>query len=59
MAFIDYEKAFDSVEIVAVLEAIRKHSVEEVYGRSLELVYRDGTATIKLHTEIHKIPVRK
>lgn len=55
MVFIDYEKAFYSVEIEGVLEAVRKQGVEEVYCRILEHIYRDGTATIKLHTETEKI----
>ena len=59
MAFIDYEKAFDSVEIAAVLEAIRNQGVSEVYCRVLEDIYREGTATIKIHTETGKIPFKK
>ena len=50
MAFIDYEKAFDSVQIPAVLGAIQQQGVEEVYCNILEDIYKDGTATIKLHT---------
>ena len=59
MAFIDYEKAFDSVQIPAVLGAIQQQGVEEVYCNILEDIYKDGTATIKLHTETDKIPIKK
>lgn len=45
MAFVDCEKAFDSVE------AIRKQEVEEVCCKILEDMYEDGTAAIKPHSE--------
>ncbi|XP_069979430.1 uncharacterized protein [Penaeus vannamei] len=57
--FIDYEKAFDSVQMPAVLEAIRIQGVEEVYCKILEDVSEDGTVTIKLYTETDKIPIKK
>lgn len=43
MAFIDYEKMFDSVEIAIVLEEIRKYIVGVVCFRILEHKCRDGT----------------
>ena len=59
MAFIDYEKAFDSVEISAVMRAIRKQGIDEAYVQTLEDIYNDGSATIKLHKESKKIPIKK
>lgn len=50
MVFINYKKAFDSVEIIYVLEANRKHGVEEIYCRIFEHKYRGGIRTIKQHT---------
>ena len=49
MAFIDYEKAFDSVEISAVIEALRNQGVEEAYVNILANIYKDSTATLVLH----------
>lgn len=43
MAFTDYEKALDSVQISAVLEAMRRQVVE-VYC-NIGYIYEDGTAT--------------
>lgn len=57
ITFIDYEKAFDSAQIPAVLEAIRRQGAKEVYCKILEDTYEDGTATIKFHTENGKIPI--
>ena len=59
MAFIDYEKAFDSVEIPAVMRALRKQGIEESYVQILEDIYKDGAITIRLHKDSVKIPVMK
>lgn len=49
LAFVDYEKAFNSVEIVAVLNAIRQQDVGDTYCRSLEDIYAEFTVVIKVH----------
>ena len=59
MAFIDYEKAFNSVEISVVMQAIRRQGVDEIYVRILQDIYQNGTATIKMHRESEKSPLRK
>ncbi len=59
MAFINYEKAFDSVKISAVMQAIRKQGVDKPYIKVLEDIYKGSTATIKLHQESKKIPITK
>ena len=59
MAFVDYEKAFDSVDIAAVLNAIRSQGVEEPYCALLDEIYRKGTAIIRLHADTSKIPIKK
>ena len=56
MAFIDHEKAFDSVDISAVLNAINKHGVDECYIRILEHIYKGGTTTFKANMISNKIP---
>ncbi len=59
MAFIDYEKAFDSVKTSAVMQVLRRQGVDELYIKVLEDIYRDSTATIQLHKKRWKIPIRK
>ena len=59
MAFIDYEKAFDSVKTPAVRQALRRQGIDEPYIRVLEDIYRDSTTTIKLHKKSEKIPIKK
>ncbi len=59
MAFIDYEKAFDSVKTSAVMQVLRQQGVDELYIKVLEYIHRDSTATILLHKKSRKIPIRK
>ncbi|MCJ3109057.1 reverse transcriptase family protein, partial [Klebsiella pneumoniae] len=59
MAFIDYEKAFDSVEIPAVLEALRRQGICDSYVNTIANIYKDSTATLLLHKKSRKIPIQK
>ena len=52
MAFIDYEKAFDSIQHRAVFEALRTHGVQEKYINIIKETYTEGTAQIKTEKEL-------
>ena len=41
MAFVDYEKAFDSIQHRAVFEALRKHGVQEKYINIIKETYTE------------------
>ena len=43
VGYIDYEKAFDSVEHFAIFEALRKINVKEDYVQILENIYFNAT----------------
>ena len=58
MAFIDYVKAFDSVKTSAVMKALRRQEIKEIYVKILEYIYKESTATIKLHEVSEKIPIQ-
>ena len=45
MAFVDYEKAFDSIQHRAVFEALRKHDVQEKYINTIKETYTVHTRT--------------
>ena len=57
--FIDYENAFGSVEIPAVIEALRNQGVQEAYVNILANIYKDSTATLVLHRKSRKLPMKK
>ena len=46
--FTDYEKAFDTVEHVAIFEALRKTHINETYVKVLQHIYSQTTARIHL-----------
>ncbi|KAH7707537.1 reverse transcriptase, partial [Aphelenchoides avenae] len=59
LIFIDYEKAFDSIEINAVLNALERQGVERCYIDMLEDVYDGCTTEIKLFDDGITIPVHR
>ncbi|GFS21014.1 endonuclease-reverse transcriptase [Elysia marginata] len=48
VGFIDYEKAFDSVEHFAIIETLRKINTIETYVQILENIYRHATARMHI-----------
>ena len=54
IAFVDYEKAFDSVEHEDILNALEKHQIPTVYIETLASMYRNGTAQVKVDNNMSK-----
>jgi RNA-binding protein YlmH len=50
VGYIDYEKAFDSVEHRDLFSALRKIGIKECYVQIMEDIYTDATATIQIDT---------
>jgi len=48
VGFIDYEKAFDSIEHFAIFEALRNMGISETYIKIIEDMYTDATAVINI-----------
>lgn len=59
MAFIDDEKAFDSVHTAVKLKALKEEAIEETYINLLDNIYKDCTGRITLHKQSNKFPIRK
>ena len=59
MAFVDYEKAFNSIQHEAVFRALQWHGVQEKYINILKETYRGGTAQIRTETLSRKINIMK
>jgi len=59
LAFIDYEKAFDSIEVPAVLQALIDQGIDDTYVNIIKDIYSKGTAIIQLHTESNKINIQR
>ena len=52
VCFIDYEKAFDSVEHFSVFNALRKMKINETYVNILENIYKEATARVHLDDHV-------
>ena len=59
MAFVDYEKAFDSFQHRAVFKAPRAHGVQEKYINIIKEMYAEGTAQIRTEKLSGKIKIMK
>ena len=57
MAFVDYEKAFDSVEFIPLMNALKNQGVEKQYTDIFTEIYRNAKAAIRLHEDSNKIHV--
>ena len=51
LVFVNYCKAFDSVEVLAVLEAIQHHGVDPICINILKHIYQNATSFIPSWTE--------
>ena len=58
-AFVDYEKAFDSIEFNPIFEALENHGVESAYITLLRDLDNGATSTLKLHRESDKINLQR
>ena len=59
VAFVDYEKAFDSVQTHAILTSIQEQGIEDVYIEILKNIYTDSSVTVHLHKESEKIRIKR
>ena len=54
LAFIDCEKAFDSVETWPILNGLDEARVDSRYTRTIRYVYKNATSCVKLHKSTDK-----
>ncbi|GBP53971.1 Retrovirus-related Pol polyprotein from type-2 retrotransposable element R2DM; Endonuclease [Eumeta japonica] len=59
LGFVDYNKAFDSLEHDYIWEALRSQGVQEKYIRILMNIYSKSTAPIRLKTTGEEFPIEK
>ena len=59
VAFVDYEKAFDSVETRAILTSLQEQGIDEVYIEILKDIYTDSSVTVHLLKESAKIRIKR
>ena len=59
LALIDFEKAFDSIKLETIFEALRREGIEEPYINLLEGIYTNATATFNINNNTAKIDIKK
>ncbi|PZC85214.1 hypothetical protein B5X24_HaOG202399 [Helicoverpa armigera] len=59
LAFVDYNKAFDTIEHGFIWEALRTQGVPTKYIRILQNVYTKSTARVKLEALGEEFPIRR
>ena len=59
VAFVDYEKAFDSVQTQAILTSLQEQGIEDVYIEILKDIYTDSSVTVYLHKESENIRIKR
>ena len=59
LIFVDFEKAFDSVEIDAILKSLLQQGIEEQYIKLLKDIYSECTPTVHLKNEGIRIHINK
>lgn len=58
-AFIDYEKAFDSLEHWAIFDGLVKARIDHRYTKLLENIYKKATSSIALHEGTGKFRIER
>ena len=59
MGLVDYKKAFDSVEILDVIDALNQRDVKPVYVNVLQHVYRYAKSYIRLHKDSKRFRLQR
>jgi len=59
MSFVDYEKAFDSVETHSVLKALQEQRMNNNYIKLIRDIYTDNSTIVCLHKYSNKIKIKK
>ena len=59
VAFVDYEKAFDSVQTQAILTSLQEQGIEDVHIEIMKDIYTDSSVTVHLHKESEKIRIKR
>ena len=57
IAFVDYEKAFDSVELWAILNAMDECRTDSRYSDIIKYIYEHATSSIRLHEDTQKFRI--
>ncbi|EYC02572.1 hypothetical protein Y032_0099g3187 [Ancylostoma ceylanicum] len=59
LMFVDFRKAFDSVELPAIWHALESFGIEQELIRVIQLLYANGTAAIKVGNQLAELNIQR
>lgn len=59
LIFVDFNKAFDTVELQAILSALQQNRIDYRYTQLIQHIYNNATANVKLHEYINKYRIKR
>ena len=59
IAFVDLEKAFDTMQTQAILILLQDQGIEDMYMELLDKIYTNSSMTVRLYKESNKINIRR
>ena len=59
VAFVDHEKAFESISSLAVMDVLRNSNIDSACIHLTENIYKEVTAKLKLHKMCDTFSIRK
>ena len=59
LLFIDFHKAFDTIELKAILDALNDCRVDFRYSRLIYNIYKNATMSVRLHEASNHIQIGK
>jgi len=57
--FIDFEKAFDSVELWSIMDSLDECRIDSRYTRLIKYIYEHATSSVKMHKHTDKFQVER
>ena len=58
-AFVDYDKAFNSIKFEPIFHALKNHGVDKDYLNIIKHLYHEATSVIHLHTDRKKFRLQR
>ncbi|KAH1014716.1 hypothetical protein HUJ05_012557 [Dendroctonus ponderosae] len=59
LIFVDFEKAFDTIDQSKMLEVLTECRIDHRYITLIKNIYAGATARVKLHKYTNKFPIRR
>lgn len=57
LALIDFHKAFDTVELKTVMQALQEGRIDFRYSKLIYNIYKNATMTVRLFENTDRIPI--